>query len=86
MADPMSRRALLSGGFLKELVSPSADPQEQPLGAPVAKPVAPADPQTQAVMEPPLAEVHVYGTARPAPTLSVEAALGESPPPWSRRE
>lgn len=82
MADPLSRRALLSGSFLKELTSPSAKEPSLVVEPSAARSKAPVHLAT----EPPLAEVHVYGTARPAPSLSVEASDGESPPPWSRRE
>ena len=84
MADPMSRRALLSGGFLKELVPSLAE--KRPREAAVQAKAPPQPEEGTPSSEPPLSEVLVYGTARPAPTLSVEAALDESPPPWSRRE
>lgn len=78
MADPvkaaeLSRRALLRGRFFEGLSTPAAP--EQPL-----RPQSAAAP----LSEPPLSEVHVHGSARPVPTLSVESGAGESPPPWSR--
>lgn len=83
MADPLnppapSRRALLNGSFLKDLMGPSELPGQpvRSLAVPAAKP---------STTQPPLAEVQVYGSNRPVTPLSVEDAAGESPPPWSRK-
>lgn len=71
MADPLSRRALLTGQLWKGSPRPPGV-AEAPAQAPGPK------------GEAPLSEVQVYGSEKPPPALSVEVAVEESLPPWRR--
>jgi hypothetical protein len=83
MAESLSRRDLLKGGFLKDLMGTSERPGLGPSQR--AKPATEALIEQPPPSQPPLAEVQVYGSERSVAPLSVEHASGESPPPWSRK-